>query len=145
MAPVRSLFAIVASLAATAPAIAFEQRELGAGHLPPITQGYQAQIVRWSGRFFADRNAALAGSSLSAPVLIRDGTGRLLWLVCLQAPNAGPDPDTGGYQRHAFGFAPNYFTAPQERRRATLTRDYCDERPLAWRPFGASARFARHH
>lgn len=126
---------------AAAPAAAFDQREIGPVSLAPIARDYPSRISRWATGFFADRSA-LAGASLSSPVLVRDGTGRLLWLVCLQAPSAGPDPRTGGVQRHAFGFAPNYFTAPQQRMRATLTRDYCDERPLAWRPFHAAVRVA---
>lgn len=141
MARLRILSALALAGAMAAPALAFDQRELGPVSLAPITRDYPSRISRWASNFFVDRNA-LAGARLSSPVLLRDGTGRLLWLVCLDAPNAGPDPRTGGVQRHAFGFAPNYFTAPQQRMRATLTRDYCDERPLAWRPFHGRARIA---
>jgi hypothetical protein len=130
------------SVSLASPAVAFDQREVGPAYLPPITRDHGAKIGAWGAFFFADPQA-LAGSLISSPVLTRDGTGRLLWLVCLEAPHAGPDPRTGGVQRHAFGFAPNYFSAPQERRRATLTRDYCDERPLAWRPLQRSVRVAR--
>ncbi|HMO29277.1 hypothetical protein [Enterovirga sp.] len=143
MVPVRVFTAAALALLSAGPSLAFDQREVGPGRLPPIPRDYAATIASWGRFFFADPNA-LAGASLSAPVLIRDGTGRLLWLVCLEAPNAGPDPRTGGVQRHAFGFAPNnYFTAPEERRQSTLTRDYCDERPLAWRPLHATLRTAR--
>lgn len=141
MARLHILSALALAGVTAAPALAFDQRELGPVGLAPIARDYPARISRWASNFFADRNA-LAGASLSSPVLLRDGTGRLLWLVCLRAPNAGPDPRTGGVQVHALGFAPNYFTAPQQRMRATLTRDYCDERPLAWRPFHARARIA---
>ena len=140
MASARFAFAAALALAAS-PALALDQRDVGAGHLPPITRDYAAKIAAWGTHFYADPNALL-GASLSRPVLIRDGTGRLLWLVCLEAPHAGPDVNTGGVQRHAFGFARDYFSAPQERRRSTLTRDYCDERPLAWHPFRVTVRTA---
>lgn len=142
MASARLLLAAAIALLVASPALALDQREVGPGRLPPITRDYGAKIETWAARFFADRRA-LDGASLSAPLLVRDGTGRLLWLVCLEAPNTGPDPRTGGVQRHAFGFAPNYFTGPQQRMRATLTRDRCDEQPLAWRPFRTSVRVAR--
>lgn len=142
LASARILATLALVLGTAVPASAFDQSEIGPVSLAPITKDYPARITQWAATYFADRNA-LAGASISAPQLIRDGTGRLLWLVCLEAPNAGPDPRTGGRLRQAFGFAPNYFSAPQERRRATLTRDYCDERSLAWRPLHASMRHAR--
>lgn len=142
MAIARTFLAAASVLLCASGATAFDQREIGTGRLPPIQRDYVATIVSWGHAFFADPRA-LAGASISAPVLIRDGTGRLLWLVCVEAPNAGPDLRTGGIQRHAFGFAPNYFTGPKERRQSTLTRDDCDARPLAWRALHASVRTAR--
>lgn len=142
MASARHLLAASITLLVASPALAFDQTEVGPAYLPPIARDHGAKIGSWARTFFADRNA-LAGAKVSAPVLIRDGMGRLLWLVCLETPNAGPDPRTRGVQRHAFGFAPKYFSAPQQRARADLTRDRCDERSLAWRPFQASERSAR--
>lgn len=142
MAPARFL-PVALALFAASPALSFDQREVGPAYLPPIARDHAAKIASWGAHFYADPNA-LAGASISAPQLIRDGTGRLVWLVCLDAPNAPPDLRLGGVQRQAFGFAPNnYFSAPNERRRATLTRDYCDERPLAWRPLRGTVRMAR--
>lgn len=137
------VLAISALLATPAQALEWlDQREVGAGYLPPIAADYRAKIINWGTGFFANRNA-LAGASASSPALVRDETGRLLWLVCVEAPNAGIDPNTGLVQRHAFGFAPGYFSAPQGRVKATLTRQDCDERPLAWQPLHVSARTAR--
>lgn len=138
------LVALASSLASPSSALEWlDQREVGPGYIAPINPQYRTMIVNWGNGFFANRNA-LAGASVSRPVLVRDETGRLLWLVCVEAPNAGIDPDTGSVQRHAFGFAQGYMTAPQARAKATLTRQDCDARPLAWQPLHATARTARH-
>ena len=131
---VRRAVLVALGLSIAGGAAAQVQREVGPGHLPPIARDYKNQIVAWSRAFFADP-AAVRGTLLSDPVLIRDETGRLLWLVCLQADNTYPYAREPQPDRHAFGFAPNYFSAPNERRFSTLTRDDCDARRLTWRPF----------
>lgn len=121
------------------PAPAQEQEAVAYGSLPPIPRDYRARIATWAQTFFVDP-AALRGMSISDPMLIRDGTGRLLWLVCLDARNPLTTPPPARTERHAFGFAPGFFTAPQERRGSAITYETCDERPLTWRPFQLSAR-----
>ncbi len=133
--------AVLAALAVAigGGAVAQEQRELGPGHLPPIARDYKNQIAAWSRVFFADPKA-IRDVLASDPVLIRDGTGRLMWLVCVQADNTYPYASQPQPNRYAFGFAPNYFSAPNERRFSTLTRDDCDLRSLTWRPFRTASR-----
>lgn len=132
-------FALLASLFLSAPAGAQDQEAVAYGSLPPIERGYPARIALWARSFFVDP-AAIAGSMISDPRLIRDGSGRLLWLVCLEAPNPLTTPPPARTQRHAFGFAPDFFTAPQERRGSSLTYEACDDPSLAWRPFRERAR-----
>lgn len=121
-------------LLAVGSAQAFEQEEVGLGQLPPISRDYKAKITKWARGYYREPRAVTA-AMLSDPVLIRDGTGRLLWLVCFEAANGSPSALSPSPERFAFGFAPDYVSAPLDRRSATLGRPDCDERPLAWRPF----------
>jgi hypothetical protein len=127
------------ALAISTAALGQEQREIGAGSLPPIQRDYKARISSWARQFFVAPRA-VTGATISDPILVRDGTGRLLWLVCVEATNTAPTARLPGPDRYAFGFAPNYFTAPVERRGATILRTDCDERQLVWRPFPGFAR-----
>jgi hypothetical protein len=110
-----------------------DQTAVVAGDLPPIAPDYRVRITTWARGFYADPQS-LRETRISDPKLIRDGTGRLLWLVCIEADARG-DGRHMGPQRQAFGFAPNYFSAPLERNRATLVRQDCDDPTLAWRPW----------
>lgn len=123
-----TLLAMLALSACGTPAL--HQEAVGPGALPPITADYRGSILAWARRSYVDRRT-LAHPRLSEPELIRDSSGRLLWLVCLEVENRGrPDPDL-----RAFGFAPNYFSAPLQRNGSSLVADYCRERRLAWTPF----------
>ncbi|WP_375460998.1 hypothetical protein [uncultured Enterovirga sp.] len=136
---------LLASLLYGATAVgasAQDQEAVGFGSLRPIERGYGARIATWAKGFFVEP-AALRGLSISDPILIRDGTGRLLWLVCLEARNPLTTPPPARTERHAFGFAPDYFTAPQERRGSSLTFQTCDEQPLVWRAFRDTTRRSR--
>lgn len=105
-----------------------DQRAVVAGDLPPIAKEYRGSILAWAKSYYpAPRRVRAA--RISDPVLARDSTGRLVWLVCIEATTPATGPE-----RQAFGFAPNYVSAPLARRDASLTRDDCD-RPLAWRAF----------
>ena len=131
----RSLtFAMTLLLALAAAAHAFEQKEVGLGALPPISRDYRSKITKWAKTYYSEPRA-VGGAMLSDPILIRDGTGRLLWLVCFEAANGSAAARTPAPERFAFGFAPNYVSAPLDRRGATILRSDCEERPLAWRPF----------
>jgi hypothetical protein len=134
-------FALFAALllGAAAPAGAQDQEAVAFGSLPPIERGYRSRIAAWARNFFVDPTA-LRGLAISDPLLIRDGSGRLLWLVCLEAQNPLTAPPPKRTERHALGFAPDYFTAPQERRGSSLNFQICDEHPLVWRPFRELAR-----
>lgn len=137
--------AIPILLAAGSPARAFDQNAVALGGLPPIAHDYKARISKWARTYYADPRA-VGPAMVSDPVLVRDGTGRLLWLVCFEAANASPSARSTAPERFAFGFAPNYVSAPLDRRGATLLRADCEERPLAWRPFrefGASDAVSR--
>jgi hypothetical protein len=123
----------VTGLAACQDSTAPQQLDVGAATLPPIAKDYRAQIVDWARGFYRDPRT-LQGTQISDPILIRDETGRLLWQVCIVADARGPDGRYMGPQRQAFGFAPNYFSAPLQRNNSTLIRENCD-RPLTWRPF----------
>lgn len=103
--------------------------------LPPIAPDYRAQIAAWARGFYAE-GRSLAGSSVSEPVPARDSKGRLVWLVCLDVPSpaAATEP---GQTLHAFGFAPNYMSAPLRRNGSSLNPDDCAKRPLRWRPWPA--------
>ena len=103
-----------------------DQRAVMTGDLPPIAKDYRQSIATWARTYYASPRA-LRAARISDPVLTRDSTGRLVWLVCIEAhvPSAGAE-------RQAFGFAPNYVSAPLRRRDSSLTRDDC-ERPLVWR------------
>lgn len=105
-----------------------EQRAVVAGDLPPIDKEYRGSIVAWA-RSYYPAPRQIRAARISDPVLARDSTGRLVWLVCVEATTPATGPE-----RQAFGFAPNYVSAPLARREASLTRDDC-ERPLAWRAF----------
>lgn len=134
---------LAAALSVPLAARAQDQRDVAYGSLPPIAADYRAKISAWARGFFVDPSA-VTGASISDPVLIRDTIGRLVWLVCLEATNTAPSARMPGPDRFAFGFAPNYVSAPLERRGATLAHADCDERPLVWRPFpGLTAAEAR--
>lgn len=107
---------------------------VAAGDLPPITPDYRKRIATWASEFYAEPRS-LRGTQISDPVLMRDRTGRLLWLVCIEADARAAGGGYMGPQRQAFGFAPNYFLAPLERNNATLVRQDCDASPLIWRPW----------
>lgn len=123
------LFAAVAP-----PAAAQDNEAVASGSLPPIERTYRDRIVVWARGFFA-QPASLGRLAISDPVLIRDSSGRLLWLVCLDAENPTTSPPPYRTERHAFGFARDFFTAPLERRGSSLTFQTCDEHALSWRPF----------
>jgi hypothetical protein len=106
-----------------------DQRAVELGDLPSISSDYRARIAGWARGYYLDQGG-LRDAALSDPVLMRDSTGRLLWLVCLDL-DAGPQ--AGGRQLHAFGFAPGYESVPLRRSGASLTREDCAQRPLAWR------------
>lgn len=119
------------------------QNAVAAGDLPAIRSDYSAAILAWARGFYAEPHG-LRETAISDPLLRRDDTGRLVWLVCIAA-NARERAGgyTGGYmgvQRQAFGFAPNYMSSPLERNRSALTREDCDDPRLAYRPFPALAR-----
>lgn len=131
--------ALLALLGLSACASAPEQEAVGLGELPPISRDYKGQVIAWAQGFFADRRA-LRQPVLSEPVLIRDSTGRLLYLVCLEVVNTASGARADGPERFALGFARNYFSAPLQRFGSSLTNQFCDERPLAFRPFPEIAR-----
>lgn len=139
MFPTRLLLLASLALGSASAASAQDQEAVAFGSLPPIQRDYRTKIASWARTFFVEP-AALTGMTISDPLLIRDGTGRLLWLVCLEAHNPRTSPPPARTERHAFGFAPNYFTAPQERRGSSLTYETCYEHTLAWRPFRDTAR-----
>lgn len=105
-----------------------DPRAVAAGDLPPIAREYRQSLLTWA-RSYYPAPRALRAARISDPLLARDSTGRLVWLVCIEATT----PATG-LERQAFGFAPNYVSAPLARRESSLTRDEC-ERPLSWRAF----------
>lgn len=105
-----------------------DPRAVAAGDLPPIDTGYRQSVLAWAASYYPAPRA-IRSARISDPVLARDSTGRLVWLVCIEAAT----PATGA-ERQAFGFAPNYVSAPLARRDSSLTRDDC-ERPLTWRAF----------
>lgn len=112
--------------------------EASRADLAPIAPDYRKSIVVWARGFYADPHS-LRGVMISDPVPARDGNGRLLWLVCIEADARGRDGAYLGSERQAFGFAPNYVSAPLERRGASLTRDDCGTRALTWRPWSGLA------
>lgn len=127
--------ALILLAMATGGASALVQQEVDGGTLAPITGEYRGMIVRWARRYYAEPKA-IGPAAISDPVLVRDGTGRLLWLVCLEIPNPPVRTMPGAPERLAFGFSPEMFSAPHERNRTTLSRTDCESRPLAYRPFG---------
>lgn len=122
------LVTLAGPLALSACTSGLDPRAVVAGDLPPIDAAYRQSILAWA-RSYYPAPRALRSGRISDPVLARDSTGRLVWLVCTEATT----PATGA-ERQAFGFAPNYVSAPLARRDSSLTRDDCD-RPLAWRAF----------
>jgi hypothetical protein len=110
------------------------QTAVVAGDLPPIAPDYRARISAWARGFYAEPRR-LRATQITDPKLIRDHTGRLLWLVCIEASARDRAGAQMAAQRQAFGFAPGYFSAPLERNRATLVREDCDDPSLAWRPW----------
>lgn len=116
-----------------------EQTAVIAGDLPPIAPDYRTRIATWARGFYAEPHS-LRSTRISDPKLIRDRTGRLLWLVCLEADARERRGAYMGPQRQAFGFAPSYFSAPLERNRANLVREDCDDAALAWRAWPEAQR-----
>lgn len=106
---------------------------------PPISRDYRAQIIAWAGHFYDDPHS-LRATRISDPVLIRDSTGRLLWLVCIDADARARNGGYLGPTREAFGFAPNYMSSPLQRNGATIIRQSCDEHPLVWHRWPALER-----
>jgi hypothetical protein len=119
-------------LGACQSAQAPDQLAVSPGDLPPIQADYRTRITAWARGFYAEPHT-LRSTEISDPVLIRDQTGRLLWLVCISADSRASGGGYRGPQRQAFGFAPNFFSAPLERNKTTLIREDCDEHPLVWR------------
>lgn len=139
-------FVLLAALALSACSPPLPPTDVTAGDLPPIAHDYRASIVAWTKRFY-EEPASLRGVSISDPVLTRDSHGRLVWLVCFEGEARGRDGGYLGSEREAFGFAPNYVSAPLERRGSSLSRQDCDIRPLVfrpWRDFPTLARAPSH-
>jgi hypothetical protein len=111
-----------------------DQFAVSAGDLPPIVPTYRTQIATWATGFYAEP-ASLRALQISDPVLMRDRTGRLHWLVCIEADARQRGGDSMGVQRQAFGFSPSGMSAPLDRKGSTLVREDCDEHPLVWRPW----------
>lgn len=122
------LVTLVGPFALSACTSGLDPRAVVAGDLPPIDTAYRRSILAWAKSYYPAPRT-LRSARISDPVLARDSTGRLVWLVCIEATTPATGPE-----RQAFGFAPNYVSAPLARRDSSLTRDDC-ERPLAWRAF----------
>ena len=126
-------------LALCACGISPSHETLQGATLPPISRDYRTRILAWAGHFY-DRPHTLRSTQISDPILIRDSTGRLLWLVCIEADAQARDGRYLGPRRQAFGFAPDYMSSPLERNGATIIRQTCDEHPLVWHRWPALAR-----
>lgn len=136
----RSLLILVSSLGLAACAAVPGQETALPGDLAPIARDHRGWIAAWAGRH--GLREELRGALISDPLLIRDSTGRLLWLACLDLDPSRREPAGLRPRLHAFGFAPNYTTAPLERAGSPLNWEICTEHPLAWRPFQVEARRA---
>ena len=130
-----ALLGLAVALAASGVSASVIQEEVDGGSLPPINDDYRAMIARWARRYYAEPRS-VGPAAVSDPVLVRDGTGRLMWLVCLEVPTPPRRTVPGAPEFLAFGFSPDIFSAPHERYRTTLSRSDCEARPLAYRPFG---------
>ena len=126
--------ALLAWAAALVPAHALDQEAVGLGEMPPLSPDYKTRIVEWAKFFFPDPRT-LRSATLSDPVVIRDQSGRMLWLVCVEAENTAATAGPIGPQRYAFGFHGAYMTAPRVRASSPLVNQRCDEQPLSYRPF----------
>lgn len=108
------------------------------GDLPAIRRDYRNVIVRWAEGFYAQPRD-VRRARISDPELTRDGTGRLVWLVCVEA-DVNLRDGRSDRQVVAFGFTPGDVSAPLQRDRSAVINGYCGERALAYRPFPALAR-----
>lgn len=133
------ILAATLGLAACATEPVPRQEAVLHGQLPPIQREYRAMIVGWSRTYYATPRA-IASPRISDPVPIRDGSGRLMYLICVSAQNLGRGGAPAGPELHAFGLGPNFFTAPQNRNGSTLVAQDCIDRPLTYRPFPELAR-----
>lgn len=117
------------------PTAIVDRSELG-----PVPRDYRATIAAWARDFFAEPES-LRSLAISEPVPARDGTGTLLWLVCLDADARAVDGRYLGPKRFAFGFTKaGAFSAPLQRTGARVAAEDCDRLPLAWQPFSLTAR-----
>lgn len=133
------LLCAIFALAACAPDTLPQQEAVGYSTLPPVQRDYKTLIANWGRNYYASPRA-IASPAISDPVLIRDSLGRLLWLVCVRAENLGRGGAMPGPEVQAFGFAPNFFSAPLNRNGVSIVSDYCAEHPLTYRPFPELAR-----
>ena len=122
------LLAVVLGLAGCGTAT--PSADVSPGDLPPIQADYGARVARWARGFYADPRS-LRNASISDPELVRDSSGRLVWLVCVEADAAG----TLGPERQAIGFAPSFVSTPLARSGSTLSRADCGLHALKWRPW----------
>jgi hypothetical protein len=113
--------------------------------LPPIPTDYRSRISTWARGFFADPHS-LRNVRISEPVPLRDSTGRLLWLVCLQADASTAGGAPLGDRLFAFGFVKGppdidgkpqegLFSAPLRRGDVRIGAEDCTGLPLSWSPW----------
>jgi hypothetical protein len=126
----RSLLALLLGLTAC---VNTETTLTDRSDLLPLGEDYKPKIVGWAKDFFYDPRS-LRGVQVSEPVPVRDNTGRLMWLVCMEADAKQANGAYMGPQRFAFGFTrAGYASYPLQRVEARIAKRDCDQLPLVWR------------
>ena len=80
----RSACAAIMSVLGACNASGPSQNAVSPGDLPAIRPDYRAAILTWARGFYAEAHG-LRDTAISDPLLRRDDTGRLVWLVCVEA------------------------------------------------------------
>ena len=107
-----------------------------------VLPDYRQRIVAWTKRYYVEPDSVrFLAITEPIPVLVTGGPpiseqvpGAVsVWLVCVELDARERGGSYMGPRRIAFGFHPEFFSAPMERSKKGLQNNDCDARQLTWR------------
>ena len=93
---------------------------------------YRQKIVAWTKRYYVEPDS-VRFLAIAEPIPVLVTGGEPVWLVCVELDARERGGPYMGPRRIAFGFHPEFFSAPMERSKKDLQNNDCDARQLAWR------------
>ena len=103
-----------------------------------LAPDYREKIVSWTKRYYAEPDSVgFLGITEPVPALTTGGVAT--WFVCAELDARERGGPYMGPRRIAFGFHPEFFSAPMERSKVDLQNEDCDDRRLAWRAWSSRA------